>query len=197
MGLCSVDQLCPHVEGLVAYDDLFVLLDSLFILVLVRRRLEDSNTMMVDIGEDLPSAPYHWTRRALTLCLNKLTSSSVRVSALAMTGIKLTFWWSLLMNSISMGLSLDVSCESQRGESSLRMTGRLNKVDTSVYTVINQFEPVDPVFLLEVSVESSVDIVDNWFPAAYQLDCWYSKGQLTFHRCLRNHQIRGYRPQST
>jgi hypothetical protein len=49
--------------GLVAYDDLFILLDSLFILVLVRRRLKDSDTVMVDIGEDLPSAPYHWTAR--------------------------------------------------------------------------------------------------------------------------------------
>ena len=37
-----------------AYDDLFILLDSLFILVLVRRRLKDSNTMMMDVGEDLP-----------------------------------------------------------------------------------------------------------------------------------------------
>jgi hypothetical protein len=45
--------------GLVAYDDLFILLDSLFILVLVRRRLKDSDTVMVDIGEDLPSASYH------------------------------------------------------------------------------------------------------------------------------------------
>jgi hypothetical protein len=40
-----------------AYDDLLILLDSLFILVLVRRRLKDSDTVMVDIGEDLPSAP--------------------------------------------------------------------------------------------------------------------------------------------
>jgi hypothetical protein len=52
-----------YAERLVAYDNLFILLDSLFILVLVRRRLKDSNTVMVDIGEDLPSAPYHWTRR--------------------------------------------------------------------------------------------------------------------------------------
>lgn len=101
------------------------------------------------------------------------------------------------MNSISIGLSLDVSCEPQREEPSLRMTGRLDKVDTSVYTVINQFEPVDPIFLLEVSVESSIDIVHNWFPATCQLVCRYSKGKLTFHRCLRNHRIRGYRPQST
>ena len=31
---------------------------------------------------------------------------------------------------------------------SLRMTGRLNEVDTSMYTVINEFEPVDSVLLL-------------------------------------------------
>jgi hypothetical protein len=47
--------------GLAAYDDFLILLDSLFILVLVRRRLKDSDTVMVDISEDLPSAPYHWT----------------------------------------------------------------------------------------------------------------------------------------
>jgi hypothetical protein len=51
------------VEQHVAYDDLFILLDSLFILILVRRRLKDSDTVVVDISEDLPSAPYHWTRR--------------------------------------------------------------------------------------------------------------------------------------
>jgi hypothetical protein len=49
--------------GLVAYDDFLILLNSLFILVLVRRRLKDSDTVMVDISEDLTSAPYNWTRR--------------------------------------------------------------------------------------------------------------------------------------
>jgi hypothetical protein len=48
---------------------------------------------------------------------------------------------------------------------SLRMTGRLDKVDTSVYTVIDQFEPVDSVLLLEVCVKSSIDVVDNGLPA--------------------------------
>lgn len=48
---------------------------------------------------------------------------------------------------------------------SLRVTGRLYKVDASVYTVINEFEPVDSVFLLEVGVKSRINIVDNWFPA--------------------------------
>ena len=45
------------------------------------------------------------------------------------------------------------------------MTGRLDKVDTSVNTVIDQFEPVDSVLLLEVGIESCIDIVDNGFPA--------------------------------
>ena len=49
-------------EGTVACDDLFVLLNSLLVLVLVSRRLKDSDTVMVNIGEDLPSAPYHWTQ---------------------------------------------------------------------------------------------------------------------------------------
>jgi hypothetical protein len=70
-----------------------------------------------------------------------------------------------------------------RDQDSLRMTGRLDKVNTSVYTVINKLEPVDPILLLEVSVESSIDIVHDWFPAACQLDLRHRKGQLTFHRC--------------
>jgi len=69
-------------------------------------------------------------------------------------------------------------------QDSLRMTGRLDKVDTSVNTVINQLEPVDPIFLLEVSVESSIDIVHNWFPAACQLDLrLVVKSELAFDRC--------------
>jgi hypothetical protein len=38
-----------------AYDDLFILLDSLFVLVLVSRRLKDSDTVVMDIGKDLTS----------------------------------------------------------------------------------------------------------------------------------------------
>jgi len=49
------------------------------------------------------------------------------------------------------------------------MAGGLDKVDASVNTVINQLEPVDPIFLFEVGVESSIDIFHNWFPAACQL----------------------------
>jgi hypothetical protein len=80
----------------------------------------------------------------------------------------------------------------------LRVTSRLNKVDTSVNTVVDQFEPVDPVFLLEVRVKSGVNVVHNWFPAVCQLiPKARVRGKLTFHRCLRNHRIRGYRPQST
>jgi hypothetical protein len=84
------EQSCQR--GDVAYDDLLVLLDCLFIFVLVRRGLKDSNTVMVDISEDLTiSFPQVMRGWELTLCLNKLTSSSVKVSAFAMTGIKLTF----------------------------------------------------------------------------------------------------------
>lgn len=43
---------------------------------------------------------------ARTRCLKVVTSSSVNVSALAMTGIKLTLVWSLRMNSMSIGFSL-------------------------------------------------------------------------------------------
>lgn len=45
------------------------------------------------------------------------------------------------------------------------MTGRLNKVDASVDTVVDEFEPVDSVFLFEVCVESGINVVDDRFPA--------------------------------
>ena len=45
------------------------------------------------------------------------------------------------------------------------MTSRLNKVYASVKTVIDQLFPVDSVLLLEVGIESCIDIVDNRFPA--------------------------------
>jgi hypothetical protein len=42
-----------------AYDDLFVLLNSLFVLVLVGRRLKDSDTVVMNIGKDLTSVLNH------------------------------------------------------------------------------------------------------------------------------------------
>jgi hypothetical protein len=39
-----------------AHDDFLVLLNSLLVLVLVRRWLKDSNSMVVDISENLRSA---------------------------------------------------------------------------------------------------------------------------------------------
>jgi hypothetical protein len=52
-----------------------------------------------------------------------------------------------------------------REQISLRVASRLDEIDTSVNTVINQFQPVDPVFLLKVGVKSSINVVDNGFPA--------------------------------
>lgn len=45
------------------------------------------------------------------------------------------------------------------------MTSRLDKVDTSVNTIIHEFESIHSVFLIEIGVESRFDIIDNWFPA--------------------------------
>jgi hypothetical protein len=50
------------------------------------------------------------------------------------------------------------------------VTGRLDEVDTSVNSVIDQFKPVDSVLLLEVRIESSINVIDNGFPAECQLD---------------------------
>lgn len=71
------------------------------------------------------------------------------------------------MNSMSIGLRL---CRDQLSpyypaDGSLRVTGGLDKVDTGVNTVIDEFEPVDSVFLLEIRVESGINVVNDWFPA--------------------------------
>jgi hypothetical protein len=48
---------------------------------------------------------------------------------------------------------------------SLRMARRLDEVDAGVNTVINHFLTVDTVFLLEIRVEASLNIFNNWLPA--------------------------------
>lgn len=53
------------------------------------------------------------------------------------------------------------------------MTGRLDEVDTCVNPVVDQLCPVDPVFLFEVSIETSLDVVDDRFPAANE---WTKRG---------------------
>ncbi len=45
------------------------------------------------------------------------------------------------------------------------MTGWLDKVDASMYTVVHQFQPVDTIFLLKIGVEASFDVVDYGLPA--------------------------------
>jgi hypothetical protein len=50
----------------------------------------------------------------------------------------------------------------------LRVSGRLNEVDASVNPVVDQFRSVDSVLLLEISVESSFNIVNNGFPSDKQ-----------------------------
>lgn len=96
-------------EGRMTHDNLLVLLDSLLILILVSGRLEDPDTMMSDVRQNLRgvSLVAKWEiSTKLTLCLNKVISSSVRVSALAMTGMRLTLVCNRRMNSISIGLRL-------------------------------------------------------------------------------------------
>lgn len=45
------------------------------------------------------------------------------------------------------------------------MAGRLYEVETCVYTVVDNLESVDAVFLLEVRVKPGLDVVDNGLPA--------------------------------
>lgn len=45
------------------------------------------------------------------------------------------------------------------------MTGRLNKVDAGVNTVVLKFVAVNSVLLLEVVVKARLDVVDDGLPA--------------------------------
>ena len=76
------------------------------------------------------------------------------------------------MNSMSIGLSLyevryhegrrnDASCE----EIHSRVTGRLDEVQTGVNAVVNDFLPVDAVLLLEIRVETRLNVLHDGLPA--------------------------------
>jgi hypothetical protein len=45
------------------------------------------------------------------------------------------------------------------------VTRRLDKVDASVHAVVDELGAIDAVLLLEVGVESGLDVVDNGLPA--------------------------------
>ena len=45
-----------------------------------------------------------------------------------------------------------------------RMTRRLDEVNASMHPIIDELEPIDPILLLKVCVESGLDIVDYRLP---------------------------------
>jgi hypothetical protein len=66
--------------------------------------------VMLDVCQNLVlcecnGLPHGDVHRSLTLALKAVTSSSVRVSDLAITGIRLTLVWRRFMTSISKGFS--------------------------------------------------------------------------------------------
>lgn len=132
-----------------AHGDGLVVGDGLLILVVVERGLEDLDLVMRDVGKDLKEAQTvsfslaveskSSERGKRTRALKAVISSSVRVSDLAMMGIRLTFWCRRRMNSMSIGLSLRVWDSSvSRPRSSRvnavdeRVTGRLDEVEARV-----------------------------------------------------------------
>lgn len=179
-----------------SHHDFLVLLHGLFVLIFVLGWPEDPNVVVGDIVQDLRCQLYRtilWDRQ-LTRSLNSATSSSVNVSALAITGIRLTLVWSRRMNSTSIGLSLMYELarfiDNQRKlPANSRVPGRLDKVDTRVDTVIDQLVPVHSVLLLEVGVESGLNVVDDGFPAGSvsfagaPKTAASSAWKLTTHRC--------------
>ena len=74
------------------------------------------------------------------------------------------------MNSASICLSLVRSMVSvligRRRTFDARVTSRLDKVEAGVDTVVNDLLAVDATLLLEVRIESRLDIVEDGLPAA-------------------------------
>lgn len=104
----------------------------------------------------------------LTRRLKLATSSSVKVSALAMIGIKLTLVCNLRMNSISICFRLEDNISSRisrERRDDVRMAGWLDEVQAGMDTVVDHLLSVDPVLLLEVGIEPSLDVLHNWLPA--------------------------------
>ena len=89
--------------------DLLVLIDSLVIVELVTRTFEYLDGVELNVGKDLSMVSQAHRcaieKGEFTRCLKARISSSVKVSDLAMTGIRLTLVWSLRITSTSSGLS--------------------------------------------------------------------------------------------
>lgn len=51
----------------------------------------------------------------------------------------------------------------------IRVARRLDEVEASVNTVINNFLPVDAVLLLQVGVETGFNVLNNGLPATRQI----------------------------
>lgn len=59
------------------------------------------------------------------------------------------------------------------------MTSGFNKVNTSVHPIIHHLGPIHTVLLLKISIETSFNISQNWFPTFILLISIHSK---RFHR---------------
>jgi hypothetical protein len=47
----------------------------------------------------------------------------------------------------------------------VRVTSRLNEIEASVNAIVDDFQTVDTVLLLQVGIEAILDVLDNGFPA--------------------------------
>jgi hypothetical protein len=81
----------------------------------------------------------------------------------------------------------------------LRVTSRLNEVETCVHAVVNDLNSIDTVFLLEIRIEARLDVLDDGFPAGSRVcelaNASQQGGQrrLTCHHCSQSHQSQGCR----
>jgi hypothetical protein len=91
------------------------------------------------------------------------------VSALAMTGMRLTLSWSRRMNSMSMSLSLENDSSALQRHIHWvcsRMAGGLDEVEAGVDAGVDDLLAVDTVLLLHVRVVTGLDVVEDGPPTA-------------------------------
>ena len=139
--------------------DLVVLGNSLVIIKFVTWTLEDLDVVELDIGKDLANL-----LARISQCGRWTTHSGLEGSNLLIgQSISLGNDWNQVDLGVKSAHDLDIKWLQ-------RVASWLEEVDTSVDTVVDDVHAVDLVLGIEVSIESLLNVVDNWSPRLVVVD---------------------------